>query len=127
MCPTQASGSSEPQVQDTANCIFLSVTCTDGQLSLSRCNYRLPGREAHPEGVPGTAKRPSQIADARLPQAAPVWDAAAAFDPAGDRLPPYPTSVQGLRGPVRLTCQQRRAAWLLAWQAACDLGQRARP
>src|SRR6266849_10436649 len=44
------------------------------QLSLSRLNHWLPGREAHPEVMQGTVDRHHQIADTRLPQPDPVFD-----------------------------------------------------
>ena len=47
-------------------------------LSLSRLNHWLPGGEAHPEIVQSTAEFHHQIADAFLPQADPVFDAASA-------------------------------------------------
>src|SRR5262249_49569585 len=40
-----------------------------GQLSLSRLNHWLPGRQTYPEVVQGTAEFHDEIADARLPQA----------------------------------------------------------
>src|SRR5712692_7399778 len=68
----------------------LAPTCSMPRLhlSLSRLNHRLPGREAHPEGVQGTAKFHHQIADALLPQADPVFDDATALDTAVDMLDP---------------------------------------
>jgi hypothetical protein len=58
------------------------------QLSLSRLNHWLPGVQAHPEVVQGTAELHHEIADARLPQAEPVFHNAAALDTAVDVLNP---------------------------------------
>src|SRR5215831_8954712 len=60
----------------------------DAQLSLSRSNHWLPGREAHPEVVQGTAQFHHQITDALLPQADSVFHNAAALDAAVDMLDP---------------------------------------
>jgi hypothetical protein len=57
-------------------------------MSLSRLNHRLPWGQAHPEVVQGTAEFYHQIADARLPQAEPVFDDATALDTAVDMLDP---------------------------------------
>jgi hypothetical protein len=57
-------------------------------LSLSRLNHWLPRIQAHPEVVQGTTEFHYQIADARLPQADPVFHNAAAFDTAVDVLNP---------------------------------------
>ena len=70
------------------------------QLSLSRLNYRLPGGEAHPEIVQGTAEFHHQIADAFLPQADPIFDDAATLDTTVDMLNPQPTLVQRLVHPL---------------------------
>jgi len=56
------------------------------QLSLSRLNYRLPGSEAHPEVMQGTADFHHDIADAFLPEADPVFHDATALDTAVDML-----------------------------------------
>ena len=74
----------------------------DNLLSLSRLNYRLPGREAHPEVVQGTTEFHHEIADASLPQADAVFDDATALDTAVDVLDPEPAVVQGLVGPLLL-------------------------
>ena len=58
------------------------------QLSLSRLNHWLPGREAHPEVVQGTTEFHHEIADALLPQTDPVFHNAAALDTAIDVLDP---------------------------------------
>jgi hypothetical protein len=52
------------------------------QVSLSRLNHWLPGCEAHPEVVQGTAEFHHPITDALLPQAKPVFDDATALDTA---------------------------------------------
>ena len=57
-------------------------------LSLFRLNYRLPGREAHPEVVQGTAEFHHDITDTFLPQADPVFHDTAALDTAVDVLNP---------------------------------------
>jgi hypothetical protein len=74
-------------------------------LSLSRLSHRLPGREAHPEGLQRTAAFHPQLADALLPQAAPVFDDATAFDPAVAMLAPPPALGECLIGPMLLPCQ----------------------
>jgi hypothetical protein len=51
--------------------------------------------------------------------------ATAALDPAGDRLNPEPTSVQGSMGPL-LRAWLLLAAWFLGWPADRPLGQRER-
>jgi hypothetical protein len=48
----------------------------------------------------GTAEFHHEIADAVLPQPAPVFHDAAALDAAVDMLDPQPTVVQGLVGPL---------------------------
>jgi hypothetical protein len=58
------------------------------QLSLSRLNHRLPGRKAHAEVVQSTTECHHEIANARLPQAEPVFDDAAALDTAVHGLNP---------------------------------------
>src|SRR6266487_6791789 len=55
-------------------------------LSLSRLNHRLPGRETHPEVMERTAQFHHEIAHAVLPQPDPVFDDAAALDAAVDML-----------------------------------------
>src|SRR4029450_13082350 len=92
------------------------------QLSLSRLNHWLPGREAHPEVVQGTAKFHHQIADTLLPQAQPVFDDAAALDIAVDILDPQPTLGQRLVRPVLLP-RELLAAWLLGQHEDLDLGE----
>ena len=67
--------------------------CVGNLLSLSRLNHWLPGREAHPEVVQGTADFHDDIADALLPQAHPVFHDATALDTAVDVLDPQPTLV----------------------------------
>ena len=69
-------------------------------MSLSRLHHRLPGREAPPEVAQGPTDVPPQIADAHLPEAASVFDAATALDTAMDMVDPQPTLVELL---VRLT------------------------
>ena len=58
------------------------------QMSLSRLNHWLPGREAHPEVVQGTTEFHYEITNSLLPQAAPVFDDAAALDTAVHMLNP---------------------------------------
>jgi NAD(P)-dependent dehydrogenase (short-subunit alcohol dehydrogenase family) len=70
------------------------------QLSLSRLNHWLPGGEAHPEIVQGTAEFHHQIADACLPQADAVFDDTATLDTTVDMLNPEPTLVERLVGPL---------------------------
>ena len=67
-------------------------------LSLSRLNHWLPGGQTHPEVMQGTAEFHHQIANARLPQAEPVFDNATALHTAVDMLDPQPAIVQGLVG-----------------------------
>jgi hypothetical protein len=52
----------------------LLVTYSQHYLSLSRLNHRLPGCEAPPEGMQGTADVHHDIADALLPQADAVFE-----------------------------------------------------
>src|SRR6266852_9798580 len=75
------------------------------QLSLSRLNHRLPGREAHPEVVQGTADVHHQIAYALLPQADPVFDDATALHTAVDMLDPQPALGERLIGYLLLQRQ----------------------
>src|SRR6266849_2848722 len=93
------------------------------QLSLSRLNHRLPGREAHPEGVQGTADVHHQIADTLLPQADPVCDDATALDTAVDMLNAQSAIVQGLVGQLPFQ-GELLAAGFLGRHADLDLGQR---
>ena len=58
--------------------------------------------QAHPEIVQGTAQFHHEITDARLPQAEPVLDNAAALDTAIDMLDPQPPLVERLVGQVLL-------------------------
>ena len=50
----------------------------------------------------GTADFHHEIADAVLPEPAPVFDETTALDAAVDMLDPQPTGVQGLVGPLLL-------------------------
>ena len=95
------------------------------QLSLSRLNHWLPGREAHPEVVQGTAEFHHQITDTLLPQAHPVFHNTAALDTAVHVLDTQPTLVQGLIGQL-LFQREFLAAWLLGRHEDLDLGQRER-
>ena len=81
---------------------FLDLNVVVERLSLFRLNHRLPGREAHPEVVQGTAEFHHQIADTLLPQADPVFHDTAALDTAVDMLNPQPAVVQSLVGEVLL-------------------------
>ena len=71
-------------------------------MSLSRLNHWLPGGQAHPEIMQGTAEFHHQIADTLLPQADPVFDDATALDTTVDMLDPQPTLVERLVGPLLL-------------------------
>jgi integrase/recombinase XerD len=62
------------------------VQLTGKGLSLSRLNHWLPGCEAHPEVVQGTAEFHHQITDARLPQPDPVFHNATALHATVDML-----------------------------------------
>src|SRR6266699_7253931 len=95
------------------------------QLSLSRLNHWLPGREAYSEVMQGTAEFHHEIADAVLPQPDPVFKDAAALDAPVDLLDPQPTVVQGLVGPL-LFQGEFLAAGFLGRQEELDLGQRER-
>src|SRR5712691_4848293 len=92
------------------------------QLSLSRLNHWLPGREAHPEIMQGTTDFHHQIADALLPQADPVFDDATALDTTVDMLDPQPAVVQCLVGQLLLPCQLL-AAWCLGRNEDRHLGE----
>ena len=72
-----------------------------------------------------TADLHHQIADARLPQAEPVFDDAATLDTAVDMFDPQPTVVQGLVGQFLLQ-RQLLAAGFLGRHEDLDLGQRKR-
>ena len=63
-----------------------------------------------------------EIADARLPQADPVFDDATAFDTTVDMLNAQSAIVQGLVGPL-LFQGEFLAAWLLGRHEDLDLGQ----
>ncbi|HEV8717928.1 MAG TPA: hypothetical protein VGX03_34565 [Candidatus Binatia bacterium] len=82
----------------------------------------MPGREAHPEVVQGTAACHHQIANALLPQADPVFDDAAALDTAVHVLGPQPAIVQGLVGQF-LFQRQLLTAWCLGRHQALDPGE----
>jgi hypothetical protein len=103
----------------------LGVSVSRIWLSLSRLNHRLPGREAHPEVVQGTADVHHQIADALLPQPDPVFDDATAFDTAVDMLDAQPALGERLIGHVLLP-RQLLAAWFLGRHEDCHLGKRER-
>jgi hypothetical protein len=81
-------------------------------LSLSRLNHGQPGVQAHPEMVQGTAELPHEIADARLPQADPVFHHATTLDAAVDMLDPQPPLVEHLVGQVLLQGELRTAGLL---------------
>jgi hypothetical protein len=78
--------------------------CRVRQLSLSRLNHGLPRGEDEPGMMQGPAEVPHQSADAPLPAAAAVLDAATALDTALDMVEPQPTLVERLGG-----------QFLLAW------------
>jgi hypothetical protein len=81
----------------------------DIQMSLSRLNHWLPGRETHPEVVEGTTDFHHDIADALFPEAEPVFDNATALHAAVDMLDPEPARVEGLVGLLLLSCQRLSA------------------
>ena len=81
-------------------------------LSLSRLDHRLPGGQAYSEVMQNTADFPSDITNALLPQADPVFDDATTLDTAVDMLDPQSAGVERLVG--SLLCQwQFRARWFL--------------
>src|SRR5262249_42109373 len=76
-----------------------NLLCIGGcQWSVSRCNHWLPGREAHPDVVQGTADLHPLIADALLPQPEPVFDKATTLHTAVHMLDPQPPLLQRLVG-----------------------------
>src|SRR5882672_6596563 len=81
-------------------------------VSLSRLNHRLPGREAHPVVMQGTADFHHEIADTRLPQTDPVFDDATALDAAVDMLDAQPAPGERVIRHVLLP-RQLLAAWFL--------------
>jgi hypothetical protein len=92
------------------------------RLSLSRLNHWLPGHEAHPEVVQGTAKFHHEIADDLLPQADPVFDDATAFDTAVDMFDPPPAVSERLIGHLLLQ-RQLLAAWFLGRHEELYVGE----
>src|SRR6266704_4960194 len=92
-------------------------------LSLSRLNHWLPGCEAHPEVVQGTAEFHHEITDARLPQPDPVFHNTTALHATVDMLDASPAMVQGLVGEFLLQ-RQFPAAWFLGRHEDLHLGQR---
>ena len=94
-----------PQVADVVIEAFLS-------LNLSRLNHCLPRAQAHQEVMQGTAQFHDQIADARLPQADPVFHDAAALDTPVDVLDAQPTLVERLVGELLLPGQLLAAGFL---------------
>src|SRR5256886_11235478 len=95
------------------------------ELSLSRLNHGQPGVQAHPEIVQGTAELHHEIADARLPQADPVFHNATTLDAAVDMLDPPPPLVEHLVGQVLLQGELRTAG-LLRRHEDCHLRERER-
>src|SRR5712691_4272227 len=89
-------------------------------LSLSRLSRWLPWGQTHPEMVQGTADLHHESADARLPQAAPVFHHATTLDAAVDMLDPQPPLVERLVGQVVLPGQLRTAGLSLPLQS-CKL------
>ena len=61
-------------------CLIAGQELWTVEVSLSRLNHWLPGREPYPKVVQGTAEFHHQIADALLPQTNPIFHDAAAFD-----------------------------------------------
>ena len=74
----------------------------DIHMSLSRLNHGQPGVQAHPEIVQGTAELHHEIADARLPQADPVFHNPTTLDTTVDVLDPEPPLVERLVGQLLL-------------------------
>src|SRR6266705_1104081 len=99
--------------------------CSTNQLSLSRLNHRLPGRETHPEVMQRTAQFHHNIPDPLLPQTDPVFDDATPLDTTIDMLDPQPTLVQRLVGSVLLS-RQLLAAGFLGRHEDLHLGERKR-
>ena len=75
------------------------------RLSLSRLNHWLPGCEAYPEVVQGTAQFHHEITDTLLPQPNPVFHNATALHATVDMLDPQSTLVQRLVGSVLFSRQ----------------------
>src|SRR2546429_9169212 len=82
------------------------------ELSLSRLNHRLPGCEAHPEVVQGTAEFHHDITDPLLPQTELVFDDATTLDTPIDMLDPQPAVVQRLVGHMLLPREILTAGFL---------------
>src|SRR6267143_724697 len=85
-------------------------------LSLSRLSRWLPWGQTHPEMVQGTADLHHESADARLPQAAPVFHHATTLDAAVDMLDPQPPLVERLVGQVLLQGELRTAGLLRRYE-----------
>jgi hypothetical protein len=73
----------------------------------------------------GTTEFHHQITDTPLPQAQTIFDDTTALDTAVDVLDPQPALMQGLVGPLLLSCQFL-AAWLLRRHENLHLGERER-
>src|SRR5215470_10700687 len=93
-------------------------------MSLCRLNHRLPWGQAYPDVVQSTAEFHHEIADARLPQADPVFHNPTPLDAAVDVLDPEPPLVERLVGQVLLQGQLRTAG-LLRRHQDLDLRERA--
>ena len=93
-------------------------------MNLSRLNHWLPGCEAPPAVLQGTAQCHHQSADRLLPQAEPVCHAPAALDPAVDVLEPPPPLGPRLVRPLLLE-GALLAAGLLRGHAARPRRERA--
>jgi hypothetical protein len=70
-----------------------------------------------------TAEFHDQIADARLPQAEPIFDNATALDATVDMLDPQPAVVEPLIRPLLLH-PQLLATWSLCWHEDLHVGER---
>jgi hypothetical protein len=92
-------------------------------LSLSRLNHWLPWGQTHPKVMQCTAEFHDQIADARLPQAEPIFDNATALDATVDMLDPQPAVVEPLIRPLLLHCQLL-ATRGLCWHEDLHVGER---
>jgi hypothetical protein len=71
----------------------------------------------------GTAEFHNQIADARLPQAEPIFDDATALDATVDVLDPQPAVMEPLIRPLLLH-RQLLATWGLCWHEDLHVGKR---
>src|SRR5215475_11941840 len=103
-------------------CIEFLHTGRWSYLSLSRFNHWPPGRETHPEVVPGTTECPHEIADTLLPPAEPVLHPATTLDTTVDMLDAPPPLAERLVRPWLLS-RELLAAGLLGRPQALHVGQ----